>query len=86
MSSSDRDRASDPDGHDAQSSPPAQPPAAVEGARPRHAAITRNLNTWSSYQTWAEQVRDSWEPGAAASAEPEALAEPEPLTETAAKK
>jgi hypothetical protein len=29
----------------------------------RHAAITRNLNTWSSYKSWAESVKDSFEPG-----------------------
>lgn len=37
----------------------------TERSRPRHAAITRNLQTWSSYKSWAEQVRESWEPGAA---------------------
>lgn len=37
----------------------------LDGTRPRHAAITRNLQTWSSYQSWAEQMRDSWEAGAA---------------------
>jgi hypothetical protein len=35
----------------------------MQRVRPRHAAITRNLQTWSSYKTWAEQVRDSWESG-----------------------
>jgi hypothetical protein len=48
----------------------------VEGARPRHAAITRNLHTWNSYKSWAEQIRDSWEAG---------MSE-EPLAEAAAKK
>jgi 3-oxoacyl-[acyl-carrier-protein] synthase III len=33
----------------------------MQRTRPRHAAITRNLHTWSSYKSWAEQVRDSWE-------------------------
>ena len=37
----------------------------MERTRPRHAAITRNLQTWSSYKNWAEQVRESWESGAA---------------------
>lgn len=33
----------------------------VQRARGRHAAITRNLNTWSSYKTWADRMRESWE-------------------------
>lgn len=37
----------------------------MEGTRPRHAAITRNLQTWSNYKDWAEQMRESWESGAA---------------------
>lgn len=35
----------------------------LQRARPRHAAITRNLQTWSNYKSWAEQMRDAWEPG-----------------------
>jgi hypothetical protein len=35
----------------------------MQRVRPRHAAITRNLQTWSSYKSWAEQVRDTWESG-----------------------
>lgn len=27
----------------------------------RHAAITRNLYNWSSYKSWADKVRTSWE-------------------------
>jgi hypothetical protein len=39
----------------------------MQTSRGRHAAITRNLTTWSSYKTWAEQARDAWqEPGAEA--------------------
>lgn len=30
--------------------------------RGRHAAITRNLYTWSNYKTWADKVRTSWDP------------------------
>jgi hypothetical protein len=27
----------------------------------RHAAITRSLYTWSSYKSWADKVRSSWD-------------------------
>lgn len=33
----------------------------MQRARGRHAAITRNLNTWSSYKSWADRMRESWE-------------------------
>ncbi len=33
----------------------------VQRARGRHAAITRNLNTWSNYKNWADRMRESWE-------------------------
>jgi len=33
---------------------------AMQRARARQAAITRNLYTWSNYKSWADQVRDSW--------------------------
>lgn len=33
----------------------------MQRARARHAAITRNLHTWSNYKNWAEQVKDSWD-------------------------
>jgi len=29
--------------------------------RGRHAAITRNLYTWSSYKNWTEKVKDTWQ-------------------------
>lgn len=32
----------------------------VQRAHGRHAAITRNLYSWSSYKNWAEKVKDSW--------------------------
>lgn len=37
----------------------------MQRTRGRHAAITRNLYTWSSYKNWTEKVKDSWqeEPG-----------------------
>ncbi|HTX23501.1 MAG TPA: hypothetical protein VMD03_02490 [Steroidobacteraceae bacterium] len=33
----------------------------MQRARARHSAITKNLNTWSNYKSWAEQVKDSWD-------------------------
>ncbi|MGH8220183.1 MAG: hypothetical protein ACREUT_16710 [Steroidobacteraceae bacterium] len=33
----------------------------MQRARARHAAITRNLHTWSNYKSWAERVKDSWD-------------------------
>ena len=33
----------------------------MQRTRGRHAAITRNLYTWSNYKTWADKVRTSWE-------------------------
>jgi hypothetical protein len=32
----------------------------MQRARARHAAITKNLHTWSNYKNWADQVKDSW--------------------------
>jgi hypothetical protein len=29
-------------------------------ANPRHAAITRSLNSWSNYKSWTEKVRANW--------------------------
>ena len=45
----------------------------MQRARARHAAITKNLHTWSNYKSWADKMRDSWEgdespPGAPAGA------------------
>jgi hypothetical protein len=34
----------------------------MQRTRGRHAAITRNLYTWSNYKSWAEKVRNSWDP------------------------
>lgn len=52
----------------ASTSPPAAPadPYAnwldrMQRARTRHAAITKNLYTWSNYKTWADKVKDSWD-------------------------
>jgi hypothetical protein len=74
MNSSDRTRA-DPPGAPADSAAlaPAMAPPLVgteeygtwldrmQRARTRHAAITRNLYTWSNYKSWADQVKGSWE-------------------------
>ena len=27
----------------------------------RHAAITRNLNSWNNYKNWADKIRNSWD-------------------------
>jgi hypothetical protein len=35
--------------------------ARMQRGRGRHAAISRNLNTWSNYKNWSERVRQSWE-------------------------
>lgn len=35
--------------------------ARMQRGRGRHAAISRNLNTWSNYKNWSEKVRQSWE-------------------------
>jgi hypothetical protein len=72
MSSTDRGRGNSP--ATTQKEQPATGPAAPDPAEPfpdwldrmqrargRHAAITRNLNTWSSYKNWADRMRESWE-------------------------
>jgi predicted secreted protein len=70
MSSTDRGRGNAPiKQKDPPSSPAAAEPAEpfpqwmdrMQRARGRHAAITRNLNTWSSYKNWADRMRESWE-------------------------
>src|SRR5215469_2335503 len=38
----------------------------MQRARARHAAITKNLYTWSNYKSWADKMRDSWEADGAA--------------------
>ena len=37
----------------------------MQRTRTRHAAITRNLSSWSNYKIWAEKMRHDWvdEPG-----------------------
>ena len=33
----------------------------MQRARVRHAAITKNLYTWSNYKSWADKMRDTWD-------------------------
>jgi hypothetical protein len=32
----------------------------MQRARTRHAAITKNLYTWSNYKNWADRMKDSF--------------------------
>jgi len=32
----------------------------MQRSRTRHAAITRNLYSWSNYKSWADKMRSSW--------------------------
>ena len=32
----------------------------MQRARARHAAITRNLYTWSNYKSWSEKMKSAW--------------------------
>jgi hypothetical protein len=71
MSSTDRGRGSAPGNQQeplSSGSAPADPAEPfpdwldrMQRARARHAAITRNLNTWSSYKSWADRMRESWD-------------------------
>ena len=74
MSSSDRGRGDAPSSrHEpvpAGTTPPGPADAAdpyanwldrMQRARARHAAITKNLYTWSNYKSWADKMRDNWE-------------------------
>ena len=42
----------------------------MQRARARHAAITKNLYTWSNYKSWADKMKDSWDDEAAAAPPP----------------
>lgn len=35
--------------------------ARMQRGRGRHAAISRNLGTWSNYKTWSDKMRQSFE-------------------------
>jgi hypothetical protein len=72
MSSSERGRG-DPPPVRTDSVPVAKPGVPKEGAeyatwldrmqraRARHAAITKNLYTWSNYKNWADRMKDSFD-------------------------
>jgi hypothetical protein len=70
MGSSDRGRDDAPGTHRDPATPAGNPTGGADAyanwlermqrARARQAAITRNLDTWSNYKNWADQVRDSW--------------------------
>ena len=77
MSSSDRGRGDIP-GVRPDLTPPAKTPGPADAADPyanwldrmqraraRHAAITKNLYTWSNYKNWADRMKDSFEDGSA---------------------
>jgi hypothetical protein len=74
MSSSDRGRNDPPAARPDAAAPVAKPSAPpkdadayatwldrMQRARARHAAITKNLYTWSNYKNWADKMKDSWE-------------------------
>jgi hypothetical protein len=73
MSSSDRGRGDTPGARPDLTAPAKTPGPADAGdpyaswldrmqrARARHAAITKNLYTWSNYKSWAERMRDSFQ-------------------------
>lgn len=33
----------------------------AQPSNPRHAAITRSLNSWSNYKSWTDKVRHNWD-------------------------
>jgi len=41
--------------------PAAAVPKNADKTSGRHAAITNNLNHWSSYKNWVEKIRGTWE-------------------------
>ena len=74
MSSSDRGRGDTPGSrHEPVAAPGATPPSTdgadpyanwldrMQRARARHAAITKNLYSWSNYKNWADKVRHDWQ-------------------------
>ena len=96
MSSSDRGRSDAPGSrHEAVVPAGTTPPVAADAADPyanwldrmqraraRHAAITKNLYTWSNYKSWADKMRDNWEeedPNAKGPAAPGGLKSPGPI-------
>ncbi len=51
----------------------------MQRARARHAAITKNLYTWSNYKNWADRMRDSFEDDPAAKPDGSSSPKPPPL-------
>jgi hypothetical protein len=47
----------------------------MQRARARHAAITKNLYTWSNYKNWADKMKDSFEavPAGKSESKPDAI-------------
>jgi hypothetical protein len=41
--------------------PAATVPKNADKTSGRHAAITNNLNNWSSYKSWVEKIRGTWD-------------------------
>jgi hypothetical protein len=88
MSSSDRGRGDAPGSrHEPAAAGTTTPPGSADAADPyanwldrmqraraRHAAITKNLYTWSNYKSWADKMRDNWE-----DEDPNAAKSPGPL-------
>jgi hypothetical protein len=80
MSSSDRGRGDNATGREAPNAKAssagtdADPYASwldrMQRARARHAAITKNLYTWSNYKSWADRVKDTWDDETPAPAAP----------------
>jgi hypothetical protein len=83
MSSSDRGRDIPPGARPLDLTPPAKTPGPadvaadpyanwldrMQRARARHAAITKNLYTWSNYKNWADRMKDSFDEEPAAKPE-----------------
>ncbi|MBK7251984.1 MAG: hypothetical protein IPI06_14250 [Gammaproteobacteria bacterium] len=59
MSSSDRLR-TEPVARTGAADPYASWLDRMQRGRGRHAAITKNLNTWSNYKSWADRIKGSW--------------------------
>jgi hypothetical protein len=51
----------------------------MQRARARHAAITKNLYTWSNYKNWAERMKGSFENEPAGKPEGSGAPKPPPL-------
>jgi len=67
MSKSEPPKSPSPDDASAQMPPPSGAEAYarwlehMQRTRTRHAAITRNLYSWSNYKSWAEKMRHDWQ-------------------------